>query len=57
MLLKNLSNCRPSDIVLDSTGLKVYGEGEWKVGPMVCQKYGPGAIAKRNKDFQEIGGL
>lgn len=29
--LKKLSNHQPSDIVFDSTGLKVYGEGEWKV--------------------------
>jgi hypothetical protein len=29
--LKKLSNRRPCDIVFDSTGLKVYGEGEWKV--------------------------
>ena len=24
-------NCYVTDIVFDSTGLKVYGEGEWKV--------------------------
>jgi IS5 family transposase len=29
--LKRLSSRRPHDIVFDSTGLKVYGEGEWKV--------------------------
>jgi IS5 family transposase len=29
--LKKLSSRRPNDIVFDSTGLKVYGEGEWKV--------------------------
>lgn len=29
--LKKLSSRRPFDIVFDSTGLKVYGEGEWKV--------------------------
>lgn len=29
--LKKLSRKRPRDIVFDSTGLKVYGEGEWKV--------------------------
>ena len=29
--LKKLSNRRPCDVVFDSTGLKVYGEGEWKV--------------------------
>lgn len=29
--LKKLSNRHPCDIVFDSTGLKVYGEGEWKV--------------------------
>lgn len=29
--LRKLSGRRPSDIVFDSTGLKVYGEGEWKV--------------------------
>lgn len=29
--LKQLSSRRPHDIVFDSTGLKVYGEGEWKV--------------------------
>lgn len=28
---KKLSHKRPHDIVFDSTGLKVYGEGEWKV--------------------------
>jgi hypothetical protein len=30
-LLKRISHRRPVDIVFDSTGLKVYGEGEWKV--------------------------
>jgi hypothetical protein len=30
-ILKKLSSRRPYDIVFDSTGLKVYGEGEWKV--------------------------
>lgn len=30
-VLKKLSKKRPQDIVFDSTGLKVYGEGEWKV--------------------------
>ncbi|MCC5831567.1 MAG: IS5 family transposase [Chlamydiales bacterium] len=29
--IKKLSNKRPTDLVFDSTGLKVYGEGEWKV--------------------------
>lgn len=29
--LKKLSSRRPCDLVFDSTGLKVYGEGEWKV--------------------------
>lgn len=29
--IKKLSRKRPTDIVFDSTGLKVYGEGEWKV--------------------------
>lgn len=29
--LKKLSKKQPQDIVFDSTGLKVYGEGEWKV--------------------------
>jgi IS5 family transposase len=29
--LCKLSHKRPTDIVFDSTGLKVYGEGEWKV--------------------------
>lgn len=29
--LKRLSNRRPVDIVFDSSGVKVYGEGEWKV--------------------------
>jgi hypothetical protein len=29
--LKKLSNRRPTDIVFDSSGVKVYGEGEWKV--------------------------
>ena len=28
---KRLSRKRPTDLVFDSTGLKVYGEGEWKV--------------------------
>lgn len=30
-LPKRLSNQRPADIVFDGSGLKVYGEGEWKV--------------------------
>ena len=29
--LKQLTKKRPTDIVFDSTGVKVYGEGEWKV--------------------------
>ena len=29
--LKRMTKRRPTDIVFDSTGLKVYGEGEWKV--------------------------
>lgn len=29
--IKRLSRKQPTDIVFDSTGLKVYGEGEWKV--------------------------
>lgn len=29
--LKKLSHRHPKNIVFDSTGLKVYGEGEWKV--------------------------
>ncbi len=29
--LCKLSNSRVTDLVIDSTGLKVYGEGEWKV--------------------------
>lgn len=29
--IKKLSRKRPTDIVFDSTGLKVFGEGEWKV--------------------------
>lgn len=29
--LRRLSEKRPKDLVFDSTGLKVYGEGEWKV--------------------------
>jgi hypothetical protein len=29
--LKKLSRKLPTDLVFDSTGLKVYGEGEWKV--------------------------
>jgi len=29
--LQSLSKNRPTDIVFDSTGVKVYGEGEWKV--------------------------
>jgi hypothetical protein len=29
--LKKLTIKRPTDIVFDSTGVKVYGEGEWKV--------------------------
>jgi len=28
--LKKLSTGHPTDIVFDSTGVKVYGEGEWK---------------------------
>jgi IS5 family transposase len=30
-MLKRLSKRQPTDLVFDSTGLKVYGEGEWKV--------------------------
>ena len=29
--LRNLSHRSVTDLVIDSTGLKVYGEGEWKV--------------------------
>lgn len=29
--LKKLTTKRPTDIVFDSTGVKIYGEGEWKV--------------------------
>ena len=29
--IKRLSRKQPTDIVIDSSGLKVYGEGEWKV--------------------------
>ena len=29
--IKRLSRKQPTDIVVDSSGLKVYGEGEWKV--------------------------
>ena len=29
--IKRLSKHNPIDIILDSTGLKIYGEGEWKV--------------------------
>ena len=29
--IPQLSKKRPTDLVFDSTGLKVYGEGEWKV--------------------------
>lgn len=29
--IQKLSSKQPTDIVFDSTGLKVYGEGEWKV--------------------------
>lgn len=29
--IKKLSNKRPTDIIFDSTGMKIYGEGEWKV--------------------------
>lgn len=29
--IKRLSRKRPTDLVFDSTGLKVFGEGEWKV--------------------------
>lgn len=29
--IKKLSRKRPTDIVFDSTGAKIYGEGEWKV--------------------------
>lgn len=30
-LLKNLSSRKPTDLVFDSSGFKVFGEGEWKV--------------------------
>ncbi|HLD80161.1 MAG TPA: IS5 family transposase [Candidatus Nanoarchaeia archaeon] len=29
--IQKLSKKRPTDIVIDSSGLKVYGEGEWKI--------------------------
>lgn len=29
--LPKLSNKRPTDLIIDSSGLKVHGEGEWKV--------------------------
>lgn len=29
--IEKLSHRRPTDLVFDSSGLKVYGEGEWKV--------------------------
>jgi hypothetical protein len=29
--IKRFSNKRPTDIVFDSSGFKIYGEGEWKV--------------------------
>ena len=29
--IKRLSKKRPTDIVFDSSGMKIYGEGEWKV--------------------------
>jgi hypothetical protein len=29
--LKKLTKKRPTDIVFDSTGVKIYGEGEWKI--------------------------
>jgi hypothetical protein len=29
--IKNLGTKKPKDIVFDSSGLKVYGEGEWKI--------------------------
>ena len=35
--IRKLSKKRPTDIVIDSSGLKVYGEGEWKV-----KKHGKG---------------
>lgn len=28
---KRLSKVRPTDLVLDSSGIKIYGEGEWKI--------------------------
>ena len=40
--LPKLSNARPLVIVLDATGIKVYGEGEWKVrthGKSRCRKW------------------
>ena len=29
--LPKLSSCRPSTVIVDATGIKVQGEGEWKV--------------------------
>lgn len=30
-MLKKLSKCSPRDLIFDSSGFKVFGEGEWKV--------------------------
>lgn len=30
-MLKKLSKCTPRDLIFDSSGFKVFGEGEWKV--------------------------
>lgn len=35
--IKKLTTKRPTDLAFDSSGLKVYGEGEWKV-----RQFGPG---------------
>lgn len=42
--INKLSRKRPTDLVFDSTGLKVYGEGEWKV-----RQHGVGKRRTRRK--------
>lgn len=42
--LKRLTKLKITDLVIDSTGLKVYGEGEWKVRQHGYSKRGENSI-------------
>jgi hypothetical protein len=44
VLIKVCGKCGPFNILVDSTGLKVYGEGEWKVRNMARTSAVPGLM-------------